>query len=273
MTPGSFQRRSILMKRPWASFLFIGAMVFAGMAPGARASVLVSEEKFKDKRELSDWMCHYYQDPQAGLLESAVRASADFKMIGSGYPEKDSFAVGFLSEVFAEHPNRVADWLQETSDLPYPGPKAAVWTAAVISGSLQAKEAMQKIADASDPGARHFIRNLLLSEPFDYLEGPVLLPEFVDILWGKFFATGDARYVAKIISVLGLLDRTEIWDEKTMAAREAEIYLIVYAGKYPEVMAICEEEMGQQPENIKKRLESVLSGARRIALLFKKYDS
>jgi hypothetical protein len=256
-----------------ASFLFFGAMILAGIVPVARASVLVSEEVFKDKKELSDWICHYYQHQEAGLLEAAVRALSEFKLIGSGYAEKDSFAVGFLSEIFAQNPDRVADWLRETGDLPYPGPKAVVWTAAVSSDSLQAKEAMQKIADASDPPVRSFIRSLLLFPAYDFLKNPVLYPEFVDIMWGKFFATGDARYVAKIISALGLADQTTAWDNKAMAAREAELYLVVYAGKYPEVMSLCEEELPRQPENVKKRLQTVLSGAKRIQFLFKKFGN
>lgn len=67
--------------------------------------------------------------------------------------------------------------------------------------------------------------------------------------------------IKRVIEALTLADQTDIWDDTAMTAEFAERYLIIYAGKYPEVMTVCEEELKLQPENVRKRLEEIITKA------------
>ncbi len=242
------------IKRPLASFLFLASLFLGG--PGS--AELMPEEEFKSQEELSDWMCRYYQHREVGLIESALQALERFKLIGQGYPEKDAFIAGFLSEVFKQNPEWVQGWLEQTAAWPYPGAKAIVWTAAMEARHLQAQEAMKEIADKASDEERRFIVGLREAPYFDYLKEPISCPAFVDALWGKFFATGDQRYLIRVISALGLADQIKVWDERALASREAETYLAVYARRYPDVRRICDSRLDLEPENIKKRLKFCL---------------
>jgi hypothetical protein len=224
--------------------------------------VFKSGDKFDDEDSLNEWICEYHRNLNPELLVDAILALAKLEMIGYGYPEKDAFAAGFISAIFSKHPDRIDGWLNELKSLPFPGPMAIVWKATALSNTKEANNVLEQLTlPPYSPQIRKFAKQLLSTPLIDFLTEPIECYTDCDHLWGRYFATGDRNCIVKIIGALGLADQTQVWDTKAEAAAYAKNFLIVYAAKYPEVMDICEEELNNQPENIKQRLAKVIERA------------
>ncbi len=254
MPPAGTIRKSVILLLVFTA----GAVLCVGIVHG--------EDPFDKEEILSEWIYGYYHHRDAGSLVPAVRAMDRFEMIGHGYPEKDAFAIGFLSAVFSEYAGRIGGWLAELNDLPFPGARAVVLSAAAASNTPQAVKALNEIASRSDPQAGQFIGSLLSAAPGDFLTMPVEYPSACDLLWGRYFATGDGGYVRRVIEVLAPAGQATELDDKAATVEAAGRYLVIYAGMYLDVMAICEEELRIQPEETRKRLEEIIAKARRSPL-------
>lgn len=102
--------------------------------------------------------------------------------------------VGFLAVVFREHPN----WIERLVP-----PKLTRGSATAVAGALRLAgdpsvppEVRSRIAQA---GSDEILKRQLAGLPSQLLDLQITLPTHLDILWGAAFASGDDRYVLKII--------------------------------------------------------------------------
>lgn len=251
--------RKLLAEIAKGLVVFLPVLVIAVVLFG---NIVCGAGPFEDEQSLSKWIYSYHKHRDAESLVPAVRAMVKNQLIGSGYMEKDFFAMGFLSAVFSEHPDRVRGWLTDLKELSFPGALASVLSAVAASDTPQAREALNEFAVRADPKIKEFINSISSSPQTDLLTAPVITASTCDLLWGRYFATGDRRYVKKIIGALALGDQIEAWDIKAQTAEVAKHYLATYAIQCPEIMKICEEELKTQPENIRKQLEKIIAGAK-----------
>ena len=97
--------------------------------------------------------------------------------------------------------------------------------------------------------------------PPDFLKDTISSPSFLDALWGSFFATGDDRYVQRLISALPMLD-TKGDVARMLIGGAAQWSLTSNAVQHPKVMEICEKELKTLPDDQKPTLEKIIESAR-----------
>jgi hypothetical protein len=227
------------------------------MAPLALAQTPAGDNELMPEKTLVAWVYGYAEHKDADSVVTAIRSLKNW----SGIDEAEimSFMVGFWGGVFAAHPDKVEGWLAALKDLPYPGPKQLLWSAAQLSRIAGWRDIITRDAKQYDIEARYFVSRMtgMKDEELDLYSQKIDYPMMGDMFWGWYFATGDKQYVQKIISTLALGK-----DDKEGVVEASCRYLTAYASKYPAVMVICEEELGVQPDPVKARLRKVIEEAK-----------
>lgn len=150
-------------------------------------------------------MLLYYQNPQPerliGYLERYQKSASATPRPWGAYPP----VVGFFAVVFREHP----EWIERL----LPARLDAMSAVAVdeilrLSGNSAVKQNLQ--ARLADAGSDPILKSELSGLPAQIMDIQIARPTHLDIFWGAFFASGDERYVRKIIDFLArTADRSE----------------------------------------------------------------
>lgn len=193
------------------------------------------------------WLESYYLNPQPAELPRAIQQLSRDGYLDRG--ENTATAIGFLGAIFAQHPDRVAGWLDQLGTLPAKHQRlvvSAVWQ----SGHSSGNDLLRRFAENSPhrPALEH-----LASLPRQSLaETPVRSPSSMRLQWGAFLATGDERHIVSILDAFGLNEPA-----LTSATRLA---LAQNAAAHPRVLEICRAQLERQPEEIRSELRAALSG-------------
>ncbi|HEX2853508.1 MAG TPA: hypothetical protein VHO24_09735 [Opitutaceae bacterium] len=194
------------------------------------------------------WLESYYLNPQPEQLGTAVRA-----LSRQGYFEKPghtAIAIGFLSTVFAQNPQRVDGWLTEFNGLPLHHHRliaSALWQA----GHPMGAQLLRTLSERSTVAAE--VQQLAAKPSLPVADTPVLSPSSMNLQWGAFLATGNERHVIAIFDGIGA-DRPAL----STAARYA---LAQNAVAHPRVMEICQAQLSKQPNEVQSVLRAALNDA------------
>ena len=217
--------------------LFIAATVVLASSLATRAEVPAQA-----------WLESYYLNPQPDQLGRAVHS-----LSRQGYFEKPghtAVAIGFLSTVFAQNPQRVDGWLVEFNGLPLHHHRlvaSALWQA----GHPMGAQLLRSLGEHSSLRAQ--IQQLAERPGTSVAETPVLSPSSMNLQWGAFLATGDERHVVAILDGIGA-DRPAL----SSAARYA---LAQNAATHSRVMDICRAQLSKQPNEVQSVLRAALNEA------------
>lgn len=216
-------------------------------------------EKFSSADEVNDWVLHYYLKQDIKLVVPAIKALFKY-----GFFDKDSAVpptLAFLSTLFQQNEDLLEGWLMELSDL-NSREKQFLWIALDLSNSSKGQQLLRKIKDkeAQDENKK-FIEDLLNSTPKDILQMKINSPSVLDMLWGKFFASGDRRCIQRIISVLPWLEQKDDI-ERMLIGGAAQWSLTANAKQHKLVLDICREEYQTQPDEVKKALKEIIEKAK-----------
>ncbi len=178
--------------------------------------------------DLDHFMRGYFEHPEPDKIAQAMDAFAD----GDGVvdPEAARPVMAFFSQVFAANPDRMKDW--------------------------------QADIDAKNPLARGV---LLLAVNFSHtpdwiLQQPVHSAVINDMYWSGYFATGDARYVQKLVDQLVYCDeRTDLYLYLTGAT--AQWSLAGNAAAHPAVKALLQQARDAASGRQRELLEQALTQA------------
>jgi hypothetical protein len=227
------------MKNSKLTLVGMGAALvlsFAGPATAAPA------------RDWSQWLAHYYQHPQADQVVPAV-----FALSRGGYFEQagqPATAIGFLSAVFAQNPDKVDDWMAAFRDLPVAHQRlvaSALW----YSGLPDSGEQLRALARRSNPELRNEIDQLLAQGAAPVRETPVLSESSLNLQWGAFLATGESQHIVNALAALGSGD-----SGLSAAARFA---LAEKAATHARVYEICQTQLAEQPANVREQMRAALA--------------
>ncbi|UFZ03121.1 hypothetical protein LQG66_28340 [Bradyrhizobium ontarionense] len=184
-------------------------MVFIWRRPIGQLPASKSEDRVLESvaaAEDDELMLFYHKDPQPERLVGlwARWAGHAYKAASpwSVFPP----AIGFFSVVFREHPEWIErllpSWLDDRSAV-------AIDAALALSGNSAIRQQMQ--ARFAKSGANQMLKDELGALPSEALDIQIATPTHLDILWGAFFASGDERYVRRIIEFLAqTADRSEL---------------------------------------------------------------
>lgn len=211
---------------------------------------LALASSFAARAEISarGWLETYYLNPQPAELGRQVQ-----RLSASGYFEQSShvaIAIGFLSTVFAQHPERVDGWLAEFKNLPSRDHRlvaCALWQAGNPAGAAMLREL------GAGSSERDAVLQLARTTSNDVANTVVRSPSSMNLQWGAFLATGSERYIVNVLDAMG----TGLPEVDT-AARYA---LAQNAAAHPRVLEICRAQLGRQPEEVRGLLRAALNDA------------
>ncbi len=197
--------------------------------------------------EVNNWIANYYQHPQPDLTGKMIQQL--IKLNAFSQPTAAHPITIFLSQIFRQNPDKIADWLKDISTLNPDDQTAlisAVWQANVPAGDAYLKSLAQGQTELAKLATtvQQSPRPAILTKVID-------TPTVLDELWASYFATGNADYVKRIISTL---DQTDPLGQKgtDITTTDIDQALILGAAQWslasnayqsPDVLKICETRL------------------------------
>ena len=225
------------------SLLVAGALL-AGLTPAFASGEVASESRAER------WFNRYYENPRPDDLLAAVH-----QLSASGFferPGHTATAIGFFTEVFAQQPHRVGQWLNHTANLPEAHRRilaAAAWQAGLPRGHAL----LRQFAEHDDAGVRLQVNDLLRRGPAPVADTAVRSESSLRLQWGAFLATGNERHVVAMLQALGT-DEPEL----TLAVRYAIAQNAAHHGR---VLDICRAQLDRQPAAVRSEIRAALNAA------------
>lgn len=217
------------------------ALVLSLVVPATAAS----------NRDWSQWVSNYYQAPQPELVVPAV-----FALSKSGYFEQagqPATAIGFLSAVFAQNPDKVSGWMRDFRDLPVAHQRltaAALW----YSGLPGSDRELRAIARTADPMLRAEIEQLLVSAVVPVRDTPVLSESSLNLQWGAFLASGEQQHIVNTLAALG--------SGEAGLSSTVRSSLAMKASSHQRVYEICQAQLANQPAGVREQMRTALAGVK-----------
>lgn len=203
------------------------------------------------------WMTYYYLKPQPDLTPKMILA-----MSRDGVFDRENALppiTAFLSRVFAQNPNDLHAWFVQFDDLPKEH-KKTLWQALWYADTKEAKRQLQRIAEKSVPSDQDDLEKLLKSKPPALTEVEINSGGVLDMQWGAFFATGDERYVIRIMSALAWINENEDTIRKALGG-VARWSLASNCFQHGKILRICKEQVSKQPQEVSQILSGIIEEA------------
>jgi hypothetical protein len=193
-------------------------------------------------------MASYYQAPQPDLVVPAVYA-----LSRNGYfeqPGQSAVAIGFLSSVFSQNPDKVAGWMHAFRELPASHQRlaaAAMWYAGIPGSDRK----LRTLARQSATEFQSEINELLAQGNVPVSETPVLSVSSLNLQWGAFLASGEEKHIVTALAALG--------------SGQADLSSIVRsslaqkAAGHERVYEICQARLASQPADVRDQMRTALA--------------
>ena len=188
--------------------------------------------------EFAQFATYYYQRPQPEMITRAIDSLGSNGFLKyHGSQDKRAFlrrahtCLGFFAEIFASHPDRVAEWLNVAEARPQ-GQEVRFWLreALKLNGSRPLLESGRNGPESLDM-ADHFM--------------------------GAFFASGNPAYLRKLVDRLGSIDSGSY--PLSRAAAGSMMLLAYNAPHHPLVRQTLEEARTQAKPRTRKLINEVLT--------------
>lgn len=223
-----------------ASSLLAASQLFASTAAVGAATRSAGEQ----------WLAHYYQNPQPEKLPLAVhQLSRDGYFEQAGQP---ATAIGFFATVFAQNPQNINYWLNETKDLPNSHRRilaAAAWQA----GSPRGLTLLREMSANDGAELQKEIAALLEKGPTPVASTPVRSESSMNLQWGAFLANGSEQHIVAVLSALG--------SGEANVSTAARYSLAQNAVEHRRVVDICRAQLDKQPEAVRSEIRAALNEA------------
>ncbi|MFN8656955.1 MAG: hypothetical protein U0105_11500 [Candidatus Obscuribacterales bacterium] len=193
-------------------------------------------------QDLNQWLTYYYLHPQPDLVVPATLLAEKKGYLSS---ETGGPYMAFLSRIFAQNPTMVGDWLKQLDSIPARD-KPMLWTAIYWSHTKESAAVLDQIAKSLPPKSQESLVEQIAKPPEPIEKVTISSPAVLDMLWGAFFATGDEKYVKRLISVLP-------WEAqnkdliKMQVGASARWSLTSNAEQHAKVLEICQQVRETDP--------------------------
>ena len=139
---------------------------------------------------------YYYLAPRPQDFVEAFRfvgASAEYRL-----HENSLDVCWFYSMVMRQHPERIVEWSVALADLPE-SYRPVLYRSLELAHTPESAIALRFLAERADPLERPHVLSRATKQPPDLLTMEVETEIDLRALWGAFQATGDVRYVMRVI--------------------------------------------------------------------------
>jgi hypothetical protein len=206
---------------------------------------------------LDQWFTHYYQHPQPNLTVEAILA-----MSTQGHFDKEtaqSPLAAFFSQLFAQNPQSIQTWFSKLDKLP-DHHKKVLWVALWHSATPQATEQLKLDAGKASGQAKANLQKLIATTPPSIATLEITSPSVLDMFWASFMATGDERYVLRIISALSWVNERENLP-RLMIGGAARWSLTSNCIQHQKVLEICKAQVSKQDSETVSILKELIKQA------------
>ncbi len=235
--------------------LAISLLLSGSGAANAEGNATAGPVAIKSTQDLVNWMTFYYMHPQPDLLVPALMFADQNGMVQQG----EAPLTAFVSRLFAQNPKRLGVWLEQLDALT-PKSKPMLWSSLWWSGTVESKEALNKLLVKLPPKSQDYLMSQMAkpAEPIEEME--IKSPAVLDELWGAFSATGDDKYIVRLMTALPWIYDASGDFNKLSIGGAARWSLASNAQQHPKVMKLCLKAKETKPE-LRKALELVLADA------------
>jgi len=210
--------------------------------------------KYLSLTELNNWLNFYYQHPQPELTANAIASLSK-----EGYLADDDTQeslIFFLSFIFRTHGDRINQWVGDLVNLPEIEQIVIIY-ALWLANTTESQAYLTNLSPVSSATIQEIISNFQTDTPPRVDDLPIDHPHILDLLWAAFFATGEEKYVLRIISALSQANLgNDLMNQSIYEAAKWSIQANV--NEHEKVRLICNEQLHQQPEDIVLILQEVL---------------
>lgn len=200
-------------------------------------------------------LTYFYLDPQPKLVEEGIRRDSE-----EGWIDNPSTAFLFVywGTVFGQFPERLSEWLQSLADLPTTH-RQFIYRAIWFSDCPEGRALLESLQKGSGPDV-DFLKEITQEEPLNLLTMEISDPSHLDMLWDGFMASGERRFVERIIgALLWFQDGSNLGE--LMIGKAAAWSLASNAMQHGKVLDICREVVDSCPAGVEKKLSMVIEEA------------
>jgi hypothetical protein len=244
-----------------AMLLAVSLMICgSGGAFAQKADPTAGPTSISSPQDLVQWMTYYYMHPQPDLVVPAILFADQNGFVQKG----EAPLTAFLSRVFAENPKRIEGWVGQLAPAMSSKSLPMLYSALWWSNTLEGKEVLGKLAASLPQKTQEYLMAQMAkpAEPIEEME--IKSPEVLDELWGAFSATGDDKYVTRLMSTLPWNYDPSGDFTRLSIAGAARWSLTSNAQQHPKVKALCLKARETHPE-LRKALDQVLGDTAKSA--------
>lgn len=244
--------------RPILTAVVLLLVLGSGLCAQSRPELIKSIDRITTNDQLSEWLNYYYVHPRPDLVVSAMQfMSTQGKLREAN--AKTPFCV-FLANVFAANTAKVETWFGELRSGPE-DQKSALALVLWMTDTKGSEGLLKSLSREGSPAFQKYVNELAADDHRpDLLHDEINSPGFLDALWVSFLASGDERYVKRVISALPLINDSDIW--RMLIGGAAKWSLASNAFQHPKVMQICEAQLKELPDQQRAALAEVIQSAR-----------
>lgn len=226
----------------------------------SKPDLIASSKAITTNAQLQEWMTYYYLHPRPELTVSALHQLSREGLLLKA--NSRSPIAAFLAQLFVSNRDRARQWVFDL-DAGVDDEKMMAALATWMAQTDDTVALLGSLATGSSPTVQDFVGGLLKGErPPNFLEDAVTNPGFLDALWGSFFATGDERYVYRVISALPLLTIKDD-AQKLVLGGAARWSLTSNAAQHSRVLEICATRLKVLPDDQRAVLVQVIERAKK----------
>jgi hypothetical protein len=239
------------------------------VALGLSGCVTTSEVKqdatyrFASDDDFREWLAFYYRNPQPSKLTAGITFMQEHRYLQE-FPDVSAV---FLSQVFAQNVAALPEWCNGWRSFP-----KETWNVLLVSLWFTGKPEGQALARENLGRGGPEVQGRLQTSfdkpgeapSIDLLTAQMHHPRQINLLWAAFSATGDTRYVDRVIDQVHLYGDES--DEVGASVGEAAIMsLASNSVQHESVQRICVERNAHDPDpKTRVLLRAMLTAVARV---------
>lgn len=210
----------------------------AGVDPDYLKQTDVTDEAPLD--ETDQFLTYFYLRPRPDQFVQVYRAIAEGLefQVDANFPSLSAF----FGHVMRQYPERIGKWSEDLSSLPV-SYLPILYYSLGMADTDESREALKRLADKTTGTDQRIIYRVLGQGLPSSLTMEVRTGKDLDMLWGAFLATGDSRYVRRVIETLGKNIPVTAKGEGIVLGGAAEWSLRSNAWSHSRVLETCRAEI------------------------------
>lgn len=268
-----------------AAAILLSVAIFASQGPSYASTSAQRVADFTSSESVLTWINGYRHKPEPDRLPAAIQAMSRYGALRD--PEGSGVYVGFISGVIGANPDRASalierafpinaedhwaivraiahsglpNWKQLLSEQSPNMPTRSVMIAKYFDGSLPTLTATvpQQPPSATDKIKQIFSREKPKGPEVDWALDAS--PEVLDMLWGRYFATGDYGPILRIVGLLPWSKERDSVDKLTLGVM-AKYTLASNSARNHELLAMLKRATRHQPKETAEILKTITDAA------------